>query len=337
VGGFRVENGAPPAILEHHERWPIVRYALLLAALTGAVAAAIACSSGRVEGLSGDGNFPDAGDSIILGPDNKPAPTGPAGSGLATGLPCDVQALLENRCIGCHDGKTAGAAPLLAYADLVAPSKSDPAQSMAKVALARIKSTSSPMPPAPAAPPDADEIATMEEWVAAGTPKAGLCTDPPPDGGTDAGTPLDAGGDAAPACLSGARWTLGDQGSDLMHPGRACNACHQQAGGPNLGFAGTVYRAPHDVDDCNGAAPPPVLTVEITDKDGKKLTATVNQAGNFDIKPGNGQGRFRAPFRAKIIDGAKTRAMVGSVTSGDCNSCHTAAGKNAAPGRILAP
>jgi predicted CXXCH cytochrome family protein len=29
--------------------------------------------------------------------------------------------------------------------------------------------------------------------------------------------------------------------------------------------------------------------------------------------------------------------MVGTVTSGDCNGCHTAAGAQNAPGRILAP
>ena len=38
-----------------------------------------------------------------------------------------------------------------------------------------------------------------------------------------------------------------------------------------------------------------------------------------------------------VTRGAARRAMVGTVTNGDCNSCHTAAGANAAPGRILAP
>ena len=32
-----------------------------------------------------------------------------------------------------------------------------------------------------------------------------------------------------------------------------------------------------------------------------------------------------------------SRAMLGSVTSGDCNSCHTQDGRNGAPGRVLAP
>jgi hypothetical protein len=320
-----------------------VRYAFLFAALAAAVVAAVACGTGGIERLSGDGNFDlDAGNGVILGPDNLPAPTGPAGSGLATGLPCDVQALFENRCIGCHEGKTPNAPRLLEYADLTAPSVADPRQTMAEMALVRMKSTTSPMPPAPAAPPDADEIATMEEWVAAGTPKGALCTDIPPDGGTDSGIPaaVDAGPDAAPACLSGVMWALGDTGSASMHPGRACNSCHQQQGGPNLGFAGTVYRAAHDVDDCNGANAPPPLTIEITDRYGRKISTTANDAGNFNVRPPQQQGqqnRFRAPFRAKIIDGAKTRVMNGSVTSGDCNSCHSVNGRFGAPGRVLAP
>lgn len=306
-----------------------MRHPILLAALACAFAAAIACSTGGVQTLGEDTAPATDAAGAILGPDNQPVPTGPAGSGLATGLPCDVQALLENRCIGCHAGATAGAPRLLDYADLTAPSTSDPTKSMAVISLARMKSPTSPMPPSPAAPPDADEIQTMEEWVAAGTPKGALCTDPPPDGGTDAGRPADA------ACTSGTMWLLGDQGSSSMHPGRACNACHQVSGGPNLRFAGTVYRGAHDVDDCNGAAPPPPLTVEITDKFGKTVTGAVNAAGNFTVQPP--KGRFSAPYRAKILDGAKTRAMVGSVTSGDCNTCHSADGINGAPGRVLAP
>lgn len=313
-----------------------MRYPLLLAAIAGAVGAAIACGSGGIQQLGEDSAPQGDSGATILGPDNQPGPTGPAGTGLATGLPCDVQALLENRCIGCHDGKTAGAPPLLDYADLTAPSTTDPKQSMAALSLLRMQSPSSPMPPAPAVPPDADEIATMADWVAAGTPKGALCTETP-DGGGDAGKDggADAGDDAG-ACLSGVRWLDGDKGSATMHPGMACSDCHQKKGGPNLRFGGTVYRAPHDVDDCNGAAPPPTLTVEVTDKLGRKLSATVNAAGNFDIERKRGQ-RFNAPFRAKIIDGASSRSMVGSVTSGDCNSCHSAAGAYSAPGRILAP
>ena len=317
-----------------------MRHILLIAGVAGGIAAAVACSSSGTEALSEDGSD-GGGNSVVLGPDNKPVPTGPAGSGLATGLPCDVQAVIENRCIACHDGNTAGAPKMLTYTDLLQPSKLDPKKSLAVLSVERMKSTTSPMPPPPAVGPDADEIQVFADWVAGGTPKNPMsCTEAPPvtDGGAgDAGPLPDAGPDATAGCASGQTWKLGNTKSPLMHPGLACNACHSVMGGPNLSIAGTAYKAAHDVDDCNGAAPPPTVTVTITDAKGKVVNATVNAAGNFFVPRQQGAQRLTAPYSAKLSDGTKTRAMVGKVTSGDCNSCHTTAGKNGAPGRILVP
>ena len=318
-----------------------MRSALLLAAVAGAVAAAVACGSGGIEHLS-DTSFDDGG----VGPDSK-LPGGPAGSGLVTGLPCDVQALVENRCLGCHSGEQPGTPKLSEYSDFLAPSKADATKTMAQAAILRMKSTTARMPPAPAEAADADEIAVMEKWVSAGTKRAGACTTTPPPAPGDGGTSGDAGrsgdgGTPTTACLSGVMWTQGNTKSPLMHPGAQCNACHSALGGPNLTIAGTVYKASHDVDDCNGAAPPPTITVTITDKNDDTFTATTNAAGNFFLKKKNGNGNGNAanpvpPFKASLSDGTNTRQMVGTVTSGDCNFCHTAAGANNAPGRILAP
>jgi cytochrome c5 len=318
-----------------------MRHILLIAGILGGIAAAAACSSGAKEELSQvDGDGGEADSSVILGPDNKPVPSGPAGSGLATGLPCDVQAVIENRCIACHDGKTSGAPKMLDYTDLLLPSKADPKKTIAQLSVDRMISTTSPMPPAPAIPPDADEIKVFADWLAAGTQRnPTACTEAPPgaDGGADAGPLPDAGADAGSGCASGITWKNGNQKSPLMHPGLACNACHSVMGGPNLQIAGTVYKAPHDVNDCNGAAPPPTVTVTITDAKGKIVTATVNAAGNFYVPRQNGPQRLTAPYSARLSDGVKTRVMVGKVTSGDCNSCHSQAGTNGAPGRILVP
>ena len=54
--------------------------------------------------------------------------------------------------------------------------------------------------------------------------------------------------------------------------------------------------------------------------------------GNFSTRT-----RIVPPYKAQVTDGVKTRAMAGSVTGGDCNSCHTETGANGAPGRIMAP
>jgi hypothetical protein len=285
------------------------------------------------------GRSADATDSTDAGRQQ-----GAAGTGLATGLPCDVQAVIENRCIACHDGT--GAPPkLLDYATLVAPSTKDPSKSRAAVAVELMRGAA--MPPRPAVPPADDEIASFEDWVNNGTYReTTACTTPPPrtpspaavpDAGTATGGGGDAGTPTAPGvCTSGQRWTQANQGSPLMHPGNACNACHQVSGGPNLRVAGTVYATSHEANDCNGVAPPPQLSVIVTDSRGSTFTLAVNAAGNFLLQQQGGQPP-RAPFKARITDGTKERAMQGTVTSGDCNSCHTTTGANGAPGRIMAP
>jgi hypothetical protein len=302
-----------------------MRAALLFATLTAAVAAGfLACSQSEdpVEPL---GDQAEAG-----GPVGLPSGTGPAGSGLQTGLPCDVQAVIENRCIACHAGESPPR--LLDYDDLLKPSRVDPTKTLAEMSLLLMKSADNTMPPPPAEPPEADEIEVFEEWVAAGMPRGEMCTDPPPDGGTDGGLVTDAGPPDANACASGATWTGGNAGSPLMYPGRACLACHQVMGGPAYRAAGTVYSMLQEPDDCNGAGPPPQLTVIVTDANGRTREMPVNAAGNFFTRQ-----PIRAPYRARVTDGTNTRVMQGSVTSGDCNSCHTAGGANGASGRILAP
>lgn len=288
----------------------------ILAVLTFGVV--VAC------GRSEDAADGDAG--VAAGDD---AAVGAAGTGLKTGLPCEVQAILENRCIACHDGTRPESPRLLTYADLVAPSKADLTKSMAQAALGRMRSATSPMPPAPAVRPDTAEIEPFETWVILGTPKRNLtCTDTPPPPST---TPPVMG---PTGCTSGMTWTGSDMGSPLMHPGAACNACHQVKGGPNLVIAGTVYPSLHEPNDCNGSVSPPALTVTITDSKARVLSLPVNAAGNFQIEH---TAKLTPPFKATVSNGTKTTAMMGSVTSGDCNSCHTVGGANGAPGRIVAP
>lgn len=307
-----------------------MRYAVLLGSIVIATAAAIACS--QTPSIEEPTPLPaDDSGTTPSSPDDADTPSGPAGTGLNTGLPCDVQTITENRCIACHDGNTAVA--LLKYDDFMKKATVDPTKTLAEMSLIRMKSTTSPMPPPPAAPPEADEIQTFEDWVKAGTPKGAACTTPPPPSTTDGGT--DAGGlgpDGGPVCTSGTLWTGGNNGSQLMNPGEACLACHQKMGGPNLRIAGTVYPTAHEPDKCNGSKPPPQLTVVITDKNNRVIRIPVNSVGNFDTNT-----RYTAPYKAMVTDGTKTRAMVGTVTSGDCNSCHTVAGANGAPGRIMAP
>jgi hypothetical protein len=303
-----------------------------------AAAVAAACGSGTNNDLTGGGRSGADGSTTIAVDTDASAPadeginaTGVgAGTGAVTGLPCDVQQLLENRCIGCHLATATSPPPLLTYADLLKPS-SDPTKNLAQKSLERMKSTTAAMPPPPAVAPDAAEIAVMEAWVAAGTPKGAVCTPPAGDAGAEAGTPGTNPYNTPLVCTSNTTWNGGNSGSSRMRPGGACITCHTMRGGPAYTVAGTVYPTAHEPNDCNGVNAGGV-TVVVTDANGVVTNIAVNTVGNF-----NSRVKIAAPFHVKVTNGAKVRAMAGALTAGDCDSCHTAAGVNGAPGRVMAP
>lgn len=189
-----------------------------------------------------------------------------------------------------------------------------------------MKSATSPMPPAPAVAPTPAEIATLEQWVTAGTPKGTACTPPPGDAGADGGM---TGGNiynTPTVCTSKTTWTNGNEGSSRMRPGGACVTCHTMRGGPAYTVAGTA----HEPNDCNGNGTG--LTVVVTDKNGAVTNIPVNAVGNLASR-----ANIAAPFRVKVTNGTKERVMACALIAGDCNSCHTLAGVNGAPGRVMAP
>jgi hypothetical protein len=114
-----------------------------------------------------------------------------------------------------------------------------------------------------------------------------------------------------------------------MHPGRACIDCHSQGEGPDYVVAGTVFPTAHEPDDCNGVGG---IQVVVTDSQGTSETLTANSVGNFA-----GRGGLTPPFSVKVVSGGKSRSMNGTVSTGDCNGCHTVMGAQGAPGRIMAP
>ena len=259
------------------------------------------------------------------------AGTTPQETDAGGGLPCDVSALLAQHCQSCHRTPPAGGAPmpLLTYADLVAPAKSDPSKHMYDVVLSRMKDSARPMPPGGMLP--AADIALIEQWQAAGAP-AGSC------GASDAGP------DAIPAeavCSSGDYWGEADDGSPRMNPGRACISCHSSSGGddaPNLWVGGTVYPTFREPDMCLGADGTSThagASVEIEDAMGVVVSLSVNASGNF-LLPRN-SATLTFPIRARVLYNGKVRQMGTPQYSGDCNSCHTETGANGAPGRIALP
>lgn len=128
-------------------------------------------------------------------------------------------------------------------------------------------------------------------------------------------------------CSTGAAWTGGE--GERMDPGRACIDCHGKEGGPRFTFAGTVMGKLTEEDGCVG---PTGAQVVLVGADGKAVSITTNDVGNFRTNL-----TLALPYRAKIVANGKTKEMTTPQTSGDCNACHTKTGANAAPGRLTMP
>jgi len=244
---------------------------------------------------------------------------------LGAGLPCEVAEVLTKRCGSCHG--PASKKPLGSRADLQQAADPGSTETVADEVTERMRSTTRPMPPTGMLAEA--EIAAVESWIKGGMAE-GSCSSSDKDAGTDV-TPA-----SASVCTSDVKWTKGDRGSFVMHPGKACVTCHKSSGeeeAPIFGVAGTVYPTAHEPDDCNGVNGTTLkATVIVTDADGKEHTAQVNSAGNFGIRDA-----IKMPYTAKVIVGDKTRAMGGKQSSADCNGCHTEQGAQGAPGRIMAP
>ena len=283
----------------------MTRSLLGLSILLAAVAACY--TGGGVESMAPGGS---------AGADN----VGAAGFDI-TGLPCDVAAMLAASCSSCHGATPTGGAPnaLTTYEQLTAPSMSVPGLTVAQLSLQRMKDAKAPMPPGGGS---ASDIAVLEGWISAGTPR-GTCTTPVAGNGAYSGPTV---------CTSGTYWTGGDRESSSMHPGAACVSCHSQQGEGPRGIAGTVFPTAHEPDDCNGASGSSGVVVEITDANGTVTTLRVNGAGNFYSKRS-----VALPYTARVVSGTKTRVMKTPQTNMDCNSCHTEGGTSGAPGRIIAP
>ncbi len=237
-------------------------------------------------------------------------------------LPCDVRAVLEDACLPCHGSPTTSDAPMPLTQRSHFLVRDRHGQTVGGLTAALLHDAKEPMPPLSEPPASATQIATLEGWIRAGMPP-GTCGAIPP-------------GPAATTCASGQRWTDGDLGSAEMLPGLPCRECHQRdAAALAYFFAGTVFPAFHEADNC--VSPPPAdARIEILDLAGNvTMTLLPGRSGNFTSSataPG-----VAVPYRARLVAGGLTRSMVTMQDSGDCNACHTEQGMKDAPGRLVWP
>jgi hypothetical protein len=85
---------------------------------------------------------------------------------------CDVQPVLKEKCQLCHAAAPMFGAPmpLVTYADLMAPSKTDATKPVYKRVAERIHNTQMPMPPSGQPTLNAGAIGMLDSWIAASAP-----------------------------------------------------------------------------------------------------------------------------------------------------------------------
>jgi len=145
---------------------------------------------------------------------------------------------------------------------------------------------------------------------------------------------------AAPTvCTSGV--FAGTSENQDMAPGQPCNGCHAytNAGGdgneaPIYAFAGTVYTAHHEPDNCvGGPIGGDLAEIEVVSSTGRRFFAPILPSGNFMLQAND----ITYPITARITYQGRTRWMIEPQDSGDCNTCHSEAGDMGASGRIRLP
>jgi cysteine-rich repeat protein len=135
----------------------------------------VVCGDGKKEGdeACDDGNT-GAGDGCSATCTVEPPPT------PATDIPCDVQAILQTKCQGCHgDPPSSGPMPLVTLAQLHADSAGTYAGTPVYARVKeRINNATNPMPPAWGTTGTLSEAekATLNDWLLAGAPGASCPT-----------------------------------------------------------------------------------------------------------------------------------------------------------------
>jgi hypothetical protein len=312
-------------------------------------------------------------DDVPFGP--AAAPAGPNTPIPTSPTACDIAAhVTEVHCTGCHGGSTeplltleglkatVGAASIRYTGTLVVAGDAEGSLLFRKLH-GPAENEGAQMPIGQVLDVELQEA--VRRWI-----DDGAVTDCEPveggggggGGGIAPGGPIDVGAPprdfateppsfaAGTSCSTNQWWQhAGDEEESFsMHPGRACIDCHTNSGdsdAPRFAFAGTVMGDLRDEDDCRGV---PGVTVDLLDASDRVVgSALTNAAGNFGLCGPDGPGDnaiacasvpLTSPWRVRLSYEGRTREMLGHQDAvGDCMGCHTAAGRNGAPGRVVAP
>lgn len=102
------------------------------------------------------------------------ASVSPDGASGPSNLPCDVDAVLARSCRECHSSPVSFGAPmpLVTWADLHAPARSDASKKVYELVGQRIHDDAHPMPQPPNARLSTIDTSTIDAWIASGAPSA---------------------------------------------------------------------------------------------------------------------------------------------------------------------
>jgi hypothetical protein len=160
------------------------RRGTLLALGLAAVTALAACSdpepsTGKNEGSASDadegddeevkpvkdaGKTKDASKAVDAGPPEEETPAeGDAGFVTANSEWCKAKAVLDAKCVACHDGESTGPMPLLTVDDMMAEAPKTEGKKVWEVVGTRIHDSEDPMPPKGVLP--AAELAALDGFL----------------------------------------------------------------------------------------------------------------------------------------------------------------------------
>ncbi|AKT40499.1 peptidylglycine alpha-amidating monooxygenase [Chondromyces crocatus] len=120
------------------------------------------------------------------GDDGKSGTEGTGAGDTGSGLPCEVEAVLQKDCRSCHGSSPQFGAPnpLVTHADLHAAGRSDPSKKVYELVSDRVHDTARPMPPPPASPLGEESLRLLDDWIARGAPAGSTSCEPSGEGGS---------------------------------------------------------------------------------------------------------------------------------------------------------
>jgi hypothetical protein len=165
---------------------------LSVLAIGTAVFAVTACQGDSADDMTKGADGTDTGAAANL-PDRGGAGATSGGGATvtaATGLPCDVEAVLSTHCQTCHSAQPqfGASTSLVTWADLQKPGPgANASKKVYELVQSRIHADAGFMPPSPQPRLDAKDLATIDSWIASGAKSSSAtCTSAAPADGVKA-------------------------------------------------------------------------------------------------------------------------------------------------------